>query len=104
MYNISSKPQDNERRYKMWPFTISPEVALERELRARLLEKGVNLEKLRAILETDRQVAFRAIRTGRAADARERTLKNMTRIKEEEKRLETADGGIQNLLPGEQQT
>lgn len=50
----------------MWPFTISPDVAVERELRIRLLEKGVNSDKLRGILETDRQVALRAVRTGRA--------------------------------------
>ena len=86
----------------MWPFTISsPDAAVERELRVRLLEKGVNSDKLRGILETDRQVALRAVRTGRAADARDRTLKNMTQIKKEEKRLETADDSIKDLLSGE---
>jgi len=90
----------------MWPFTASPSpaVALERELRLRLLEKGVNSQELRLILETDRQVAFRAVQTGRAADARARTLTNMTRIEEEEKRFETADSGIKDLLSGKPKT
>ena len=101
IYTINSKLQDNERRCKMlWPFTVSPEVVVERELRDRLLEKGVNRRRLLSILETDKWVALRAIRTGRAADSRECTYKNMTRIVEGEKRFETASGSIRDLLSG----
>ena len=75
----------------MWPFTtISPGVAVEQELRARLLEKGVTREKLRSILETDQRVALQAVRTERAADSRERTMKNTLRIKTAEERLDKA--------------
>jgi len=81
----------------MWPFTtISPEVAVEQELRARLLEKGVTREKLRSILETDQRVALQAVRTERAADSRERTVKNTLRIKTAEERLDKADGKLRD--------
>ncbi|TET84888.1 MAG: hypothetical protein E3J36_00055 [Candidatus Nealsonbacteria bacterium] len=83
----------------MWPFTtISPEVAVERELRARLLEKGVTREKLRSILETDQQVALRAVRTERAADSRERTVENTLRIKTSEERLDKAEVDLRGPL------
>lgn len=83
----------------MWPFTtISPEVAVERELRARLLEKGVTREKLRSILETDQQVALRAVRTERAADSRERTVENTLRIKTSEGRLDKAEVDLRGPL------
>lgn len=82
----------------MWLFTISPEVAVERELRARLLEKGVTRAKLRSILETDHQVALRVVRTERAADSRERAVENTLRTKTAEERLDKAEVDLRGPL------